>query len=115
MKRRNLKNNVTRKRKQNNVKVGGQASIPPYAHTDPATISNFLTQFEQQAAILANWAQQYQTVTNSLNNQTLMAQHLQYANDLSVQANQVFNAANNLYKEVYGIDWPIPPAPAPSS
>jgi len=110
MKRRNM---TTRKRKQNNVKVGGQTSPPPYAHTNPAEVSNFLTQFEQQAAILASWAQQYQTVTTQLNNQTLMAQHLQYANDLSAQANQVFNAANALYREVYGIDWPIPPAPAP--
>ena len=108
-----MKHYMTRK---NNKKMkGGQAvAPPPYANINPNQITPYLAQFQQQASILKDFANQYNSVTNALNDTTKMTTHLNVASSLAAQAKQVYDAAQALYKKIYGVNWVPPPSPAPA-
>ena len=111
-----MKSRNTRKidRKKRSLK-GGQSAPPPYANVNPAVIQAKLTDFQQEAMTLANWASQYQVATTALNNTDLMTDHQRLANSLAGQADILYNRAQVLYRTVYGSPWnPPPPSPAPA-
>lgn len=100
-------------RKYNRKMKGGQTP-PPYSDVNPNNIRPYLQQFEEQASILKDFANQYNRATIALNNTTVMQNHLNIASDLSAQANQVYNAAQALWRKIYGVNWVPPPSPAPA-
>lgn len=109
---------VNRKRRSNNntntnTLQGGQ-SPPPFADSLSSDILPLLLHYEQEAATLASWAQNYQTATTALNNPTAMSTHQQMANDIAGQALVMYNAAQKLWGKVYGTPWVPPPSPAPA-
>ena len=97
---------------KNRSQKGGQT--PPYANTDVSVIQAKLTDFQQQASTLANWASQYNVATANLNDETRMNEHRRLANSLSGQANIMYNRAQQLWITVYGSPWVPPPSPAPA-
>jgi hypothetical protein len=111
-----MKSRNTRKINRKNRSLKGGQSPPAYVNTNTAVIQAKLTDFQQEAMTLANWASQYQNKTNEINNTALMDDHRRLANSLVGQANIMYNRAQVLWRTVYGSPWaPPPPAPAPSS
>jgi len=101
---------------KNRSQKGGQTNAPPpYANTNVTDIQAKLTDFQQEANTLANWASQYQVATADLNNEARMNEHRRLANGLVGQANIMYNRAQVLWRTVYGSPWvpPVSPAPAP--
>lgn len=114
-----MKGRQTRKmNRKNRLLKGGQTPPPPspYANTSIPEIQAKLTDFQQEASTLANWASQYQVATADLNNETRMNEHRRLANSLAGQANIMYNRAQVLWRTVYGSPWvpPASPAPAPA-
>ena len=111
-----MKGRRTRRMNRNRSQKGGQLTAPPpYANTNVSEIQAKLTDFQQQASTLANWASQYNLKTIALNNETLMNEHRAIASNLATQANIMYSKAQGLWTKVYGSPWvpPVTPAPAP--
>lgn len=100
---------------KNRSQKGGEVNAPPpYANTNISVIQAKLTNFQQEASTLANWASQYNVATANLNDETRMNEHRRLANSLSGQANIMYNRAQQLWTTVYGSPWVPPPSPAPA-
>jgi hypothetical protein len=111
-----MKGRNTRKvNRKNRLLKGGQSSSSSPESIDFSSIQSKLTDFQQEASTLANWASQYQAATITLNNETLMNDHRRLANSLAGQANIMYNRAQVLWRTVYGSPWVPPPSPAPAS
>jgi len=94
---------------------GGQVTPPPYASTAiNATILTKLQNLDQDTLILKSWAEQYNTITDTLNNPDVMSQHLTVTLNISDKADDVYRRAQMLWLSLYGTYWVPPPAAAPA-
>jgi hypothetical protein len=110
-----MKRGKTRKNNRRRNMYGGQVTPPPYASTAiNATILTKLQNLDQDTLILKGWADQYKTITDTLNDTVVMSQHLTVAQDISDKADDVYARAQALWTSIYGTPWVPPPAAAPA-
>jgi hypothetical protein len=116
MKRGKTRKNNRRRNMYGGQINGGQVAPPPYSvNALPSNILSKLQEFNQETVNLNNWANQYRTITEELNNINAMNSHLGIANNISNKADEVYTKAQAFWQSIYGSPWvpPTEPAPAP--
>jgi len=110
-----MKREKTRKNNRRRNMYGGQVTPPPYASTAlNATILTKLQNLDQDTLILKSWADQYKTITDTLNDPVVMSQHLTISQNISDKADVVYDRAQALWTSIYGTLWVPPPEAAPA-
>jgi len=108
-----MKPGKTRKNNRRRNMYGGQATPPPYSPSvTKAIVLTKLQNFDQDALVLKNYANDYKTITTSLNNTTMMNNHLQAALNIDDKGEDIYRRAQALWLSIYGVAWVPPPAPA---
>ena len=79
--------------------------------------ANILTKLQnlaQETVDLKNYANEYKSRTDILNNPDTMRGQLAIAQHMSAKAKDVYDRAQALWQSFYGTDWVPPPNPAPA-
>ena len=111
-----MKYTKTRKYRRNTNMYGGQGG-PPSAYSPTATeavVLDKLAKLGNEASILFNWSENYNSITQTLNNPDTMKLHLEIATNINNKAEEVYATAKQLWRSVYGSEWVPPPEPAPA-
>lgn len=109
-----MKPRKTRKNNRRRNMYGGQVNPPPYSSSArQSDVLIKLQRFDQDALILKNYANDYKSITTSLNNTETMRNHLQAALNIADKGEDIYGRAQALWQSIYGSAW-VPPAPAPA-
>ena len=108
-----MKYTKTRKYRRNTNMQGGQGGVYSPSATESAILEKILN-LGKETSTLLSWSDQYNTITQSLNNTDTMSKHLEIATNINNKAEEVYATAQQLYRSVYGSDWIPPPEPAPA-